>query len=297
MVLIESQLPSSSGPPVLSRTVSAQAMPAAQFGVGFAQLQSIQLPAGQSAPAQGNTVILSGTGLGTVTHVLLSNPRLGIQYTATPNTPVSDSSVSFTVPNEPNNLPAGAYSVAVTYTDTSGAPQNSNSLPMGIAPAILTTPTPVTNASGSLVTITCNPDVSNHAERFPGVGFECGSRPASDDSDEHACLPVSSLSIGSIFGSPAGRWSGEPGDGELVSHAAGIYRTFCEDMSAKKATIPWDRSQPGLSGGGIRSAQRCAAAKPDAPAAAAVRIERALAKARKALNKLRPSIASLNFLA
>lgn len=159
MVLIESQLPSSSGPPVLSRTVSAQAMPAAQFGVGFAQLQSIQLPEGQSAPAQGNTVILSGTGLGTVTHVLLSNPRLGIQYTATPNTPVSDSSVSFTVPNEPNNLPAGAYSVAVTYTDTSGAPQNSNSLPMGIAPAILTTPTPVTNASGSLVTITCNPNV------------------------------------------------------------------------------------------------------------------------------------------
>ncbi len=159
MVLIESQLPSSSGPPVLSRAVSAQAMPSGQFGSGFAQLLSIQLPPGQSAPAQGNTVILSGTGLGTVTSVLLSNARLGIQYTAAPNTPLADGSVSFTVPNEPDKLPAGAYSVAVTFTDTSGAPQSSNSLPMGLAPAILTTPVPVTNASGSLVTITCNPKV------------------------------------------------------------------------------------------------------------------------------------------
>lgn len=161
VVLIESQLASSPGLPVLSRTVSAQAMPAAQFGSGFAQLLAIQLPAGQSSPIQGDTVILSGSGLGTVTGVALSNQRLGIQYSAPLLTPATDSSVSFAVPTDADKLPAGPYSVAVTYTDTSGAPQSSNSLPMGVAPAILTTPAPVAtgNASGILVMITCNPKV------------------------------------------------------------------------------------------------------------------------------------------
>jgi hypothetical protein len=161
VVLIESQLASSPGLPVLSRTVSAQAMPSAQFGSGFAQLSAIQLPMGQSAPIQGDTVILSGTGLGTVTGVALSNQRLGILYSAPLLTPATDSSISFTVPTDADKLPAGAYSVAVTFTDTSGALQTSNSLPMGIAPAILTTPAPVatTNSLGSLVTLTCNPKV------------------------------------------------------------------------------------------------------------------------------------------
>jgi hypothetical protein len=166
VVLIQPQLPTSPGLPVLSRSISAQGEPSAQFGSQFAQLLAIQLPAGQTAPAQGDAVTVTGTGLGTVIDIALSNQRLGIQYPVFPPTTATASSVSFTVPTDADNLPAGVYSLSVIYTDTSGAQQSSNSLPMGIAPEILTTlttpaapaPVAVTNASGEVsVTLRCNP--------------------------------------------------------------------------------------------------------------------------------------------
>lgn len=165
VVIIQPQLPTSPGLPVLSRSVSAQAQPSAQFGSQFAQLLAIQLPAGQTAPAQGDTVTVTGTGLGTVVSIALSNQRLGIQYPVFSPTTATASSVSFTVPTDADNLPAGVYSLSVIYTDAGGAQQSTNSLPMGIAPEILTSltsptaaaPVAVTNSSGILVTLSCNP--------------------------------------------------------------------------------------------------------------------------------------------
>jgi hypothetical protein len=163
VVLIQPQLPTSPGLPVLRRHVAAQAQPSAQFGSQFAQLIAIQLPAGQTAPIQGDAVTVTGTGLGTATGVVLSSPRLAIQYPPVAPTAVTSTSISFAVPtptvaNGLPILPAGAYSLSVAYTDSSGAQQSTNSLPMGVAPAIVTISAAL-NASGVLVTVTCNPDV------------------------------------------------------------------------------------------------------------------------------------------
>jgi hypothetical protein len=158
VVLIQPQLPTSPGLPVLRRHVAAQAQQPAQFGSQFAQLIAIQLPAGQTAPTQGGAVTVTGTGLGTAAGVVLSSPRLAIQYPPFAPTAVAGTSITFTVPTDATGLPAGAYSLSATYTDSSGAQQSTNSLPMGVAPAIVTISAAL-NASGVLVTVTCNPNV------------------------------------------------------------------------------------------------------------------------------------------
>ncbi len=66
-------------------------------------------------------------------------------------------------------------------------------------------------------------------------------------------------------------------------------------MSAKKATIPWIEANQAYLVAEFARLKHVLAAKPDAPAAAAVRIERALAKARKAL-KQAPAIDRLSEL-
>ncbi len=71
VVLIEPQAPASSALPVLSRSISAQAEPASQFGSQSAQLLEIQLPTGQTAAAPGDAVVVTGTGLGAATQVAL----------------------------------------------------------------------------------------------------------------------------------------------------------------------------------------------------------------------------------
>jgi hypothetical protein len=68
--------------------------------------------------------------------------------------------LTFTVPNDPANLPAGTYDVTVTFSDGSGKVlQILNALPL--APAILPSPAPTAtaNTSGTLVTLSCNPQV------------------------------------------------------------------------------------------------------------------------------------------
>jgi hypothetical protein len=62
------------------------------------------------------------------------------------------------VPNDPANLPAAIYDVAVIFTDGSGKVLKIfNGLPL--APVILSTPAPTAaaNSSGTLVTLGCNP--------------------------------------------------------------------------------------------------------------------------------------------
>jgi hypothetical protein len=173
VVLIQPQLPTSPALPVLSRTVAAVAEPSSQFGIQFAQLLAIQLPPGQIAPAQGDPVTVTGTGLGAATGVALSNARLGIQFPSFPPLTSGASSISFKVPIDSAGLPAGLYSLSVIYKDTSGALQTTNSLPMGVAPQISATPaaTATTDAAGVLVKLTCTPAV----QAFQSVSLALGS--------------------------------------------------------------------------------------------------------------------------
>jgi hypothetical protein len=153
VVLIQPQLPSTVALPVLSRSIAAQPGPPAR-------LLQVQPPTGQAAAAPGNAVTVIGVSLAGASQVSLSNPRLGIQYPLFAPSAVTDNSISFTVPNDPANLPAGVYNLSVLFTNSGGTVlQSSNIIAMAIAPTILATPAPtaVANSGGTLVTLSCNP--------------------------------------------------------------------------------------------------------------------------------------------
>jgi len=154
VVLIQPQFPSTLALPVLTRSLTIQAGPPAQ-------LLQVQPPTGQAAAAPGDTVTLTGESLAGASQVALSNPRLGIQYSPFAPSSVTDSLISFTVPNDPANLPAGVYSLSVLFTTGGAVQQSTNSVPMAIAPVILASPAPtaVANTAGTLVTLSCNPQV------------------------------------------------------------------------------------------------------------------------------------------
>lgn len=153
LVLLQPQLPSTLALPVLTRNIGTQSGPAPQ-------LLQVQPPTHQAAAAPGDSVTVTGESLIGASKVVLSNPRLGIQYVPFVPSNVTDISISFTVPNDPTKLPAGIYGLSVQFTNASGTVvQSTNSVPMAIAPTILAAPAPkaVANAAGTLVTLHCNP--------------------------------------------------------------------------------------------------------------------------------------------
>lgn len=153
VVLIEPQLATSFALPVLSRSVAAQAGPPPQ-------LFELQFATGQTAYTQGSAVTVSGQSLSGASAVALSNPRLGISYPTFPVTSATDSSVTFTVPTNATNLPAGVYNLAIQFTNTSGAVTlSTNTVPLPIAATISGTPTTTDNTAGTLVTLSCSPQV------------------------------------------------------------------------------------------------------------------------------------------
>jgi hypothetical protein len=153
VVLIQSPLASSFALPVLSRNISAQ-------GAAPAQLLEVQAPVGQTALAPGDTVTVTGQFLAGANQMALANQRLGIRYPPFAPSTVTGVAITFTVPEDPANLPAGVYSLSALFTNGSGLVlQSTNSLPIALAPTIRATPAPtvVTNASGTLVTLSCDP--------------------------------------------------------------------------------------------------------------------------------------------
>jgi hypothetical protein len=155
VVLMQPSTPLAFSLPVLSRTITVQAGAPAQL------LQASPAD-GQSAAAPGSIVSLSGTSLAGATAVVLTNPRLSVAYPPFAPTSVSDTSVSFVVPNAPATLPAGVYNLTLQFPGTSAAlPKTSNTLLLPIAPSILSTPEPkVTSITGGTeVTLNCAPAV------------------------------------------------------------------------------------------------------------------------------------------
>jgi hypothetical protein len=151
LVLIQSPLALSSPLPVLSPNITIlpqSAAPAFQ----------IVLPGGESAALPGDTVTVTGQFVTGTVQLVLVNQRLSLQFAVTPSA-VTGSSVSFPVPN---NTPAGIYSLSLTVTDPSGIVlQSATNLPIALAPTIPSpgTATVVANTAGSLVTLTCSPQV------------------------------------------------------------------------------------------------------------------------------------------
>jgi hypothetical protein len=152
VVLLQPQSPFTFSLPVLSRNITAQAGPPAQ-------LLQVSPPSGQSAAAAGDAVTITGVSVAGASQVVLSNPRLGIQYPPFAPTKVTNDSITFSVPDDPAKLPAGIYNLSVLLTGGAGLPSGSNMLPFPIAPSIAATPAPSAAASGggTLVTLNCNP--------------------------------------------------------------------------------------------------------------------------------------------
>lgn len=153
VVLIDPQFPSASALPVLSRNITLQAGPPPQ-------LFAVQLAQGQTAPAQSDTVTVTGQSLSAATLVVLSNAQLGINYPPFAPASVTNVSLSFKVPTDTSGLPAGVYTLSALGKDGTGKViLSTNTLSMGIAPTVSGTPTATNNAQGTLVTLNCAPDV------------------------------------------------------------------------------------------------------------------------------------------
>jgi hypothetical protein len=96
--------------------------------------------------------------------VALVNQRLGLRYAPFALAPaaVTAASVSFPVPEDPVNLPAGMYNLWLILKDSGGSiVGTTNILPLAIAPRILPfgAGAAVSNADGTMVTLTCDPQV------------------------------------------------------------------------------------------------------------------------------------------
>jgi hypothetical protein len=102
--------------------------------------------------------MLAGQFAAGTVQVLLVHQRMGAQPPITPSA-VTSGSVSFVIPN---NTPAGNYTLSVTVASAGGvALQNTLGQAIALAPTIPspTSATAATNSSGTLITLTCNPQV------------------------------------------------------------------------------------------------------------------------------------------
>jgi len=143
--------------PVFVRNISAQPGPPPL-------LLQVELPANQAGAALGDAVTIHGQSLNGVGKIALINQRFGVQYKPDVNpTTVTGTFVSFSIPNDPVNLPAGLYSVSALFLDASGnIVESTNSLALAIAPTVvMSSPAPtVTNTpAGTVVKLNCTPQV------------------------------------------------------------------------------------------------------------------------------------------
>jgi hypothetical protein len=107
-------------------------------------------------------VTVSGRNLSAASQVALVNQRLGLRYALFAPAAVMAASVSFPVPEDPVNLPAGIYNLWLILKDSGGSLiGTTNILPLAIAPRILPfgAGAAVSNADGTLVTLSCDPEV------------------------------------------------------------------------------------------------------------------------------------------
>lgn len=132
----------------------------------FPEIEGITLPNNQVVVHLGDTITLTGHHLDGSNHALLFNlPRLNIEQAVTPASSASANSVSFVLPNQPANFPAGDYLIALEVLRPGETlPRASNQLLLKIAPQMtsLTTPPQIFVRDGddtATVTLTCTPEV------------------------------------------------------------------------------------------------------------------------------------------
>lgn len=159
VVLIESRQASRTPLPVLTRGAGDSGVSAqADLIPPFPAISNVQPPKQQASAKLGDSLTISGFHLdGSTVSVRFSSSRLAIPRVV-PATGTANK-VTVTVPNDPANLPAGFYTVAVIVT-TAGQPDRfTNEFPLQIAPVasgINPQNAPVGNVT---FTLTCTPEI------------------------------------------------------------------------------------------------------------------------------------------
>lgn len=127
----------------------------------FPTIASITFPAAQIAARLGDTITVNGQNLdGTQQALVLSNPLRGIARTLAPGGPVTPTAISFIIPNDPTNYPAGIYAASIQLA-RGGDPaiRTTNEIALPIAPQITALPTTAAIAADGTLTLTptCTP--------------------------------------------------------------------------------------------------------------------------------------------
>jgi hypothetical protein len=181
VVLIQAESTTSAPLPVGTRSIAVQ--PSL-----LSAIVSVAPPSGKPAASLGDTVTVSGTGLGNAVGVVLSNTNLGIQYGPIVPSSVTNTTLQFALPNIPSGLstsppspppaplPSGVYLVSVQVQPPGAStPASSNSLPLAIAPMITAgLPASVTGPSFA-INLTCSPALLPRQQ----VSFILGSQQVS----------------------------------------------------------------------------------------------------------------------
>jgi len=180
VVLIEPEAQVGFALPVLSRSITANA-------IQPAQLLAISPPDKQISAAAGDTVTITGEFLKGATNVVLTYPRLGAEATVAAIN-ITNNLIQFVVPADTAlaPFPAGIYSAAVNFADPLGnVLQTTNSLPFAAAPVLQLAPPPTVVQTGTetIITATFTPVVRPNqkvslaigSQSAPSAAFETNS--------------------------------------------------------------------------------------------------------------------------
>jgi hypothetical protein len=155
VVLMRNDNPAAYSLPVITRNIVVQAG-------GVAQLLAVQPPYDQSPAVAGDTVEITGVSLTGTSAIVLTNPVTNVSYQFAPAAnSVTNTLLSFVVPDVPAQMPSGVCQVSLQVTDSTGNVTQTNSVVIGIGITIAATPAPTASVSGSVTTVTlaCDPQV------------------------------------------------------------------------------------------------------------------------------------------
>jgi hypothetical protein len=167
VVLIESTRTATTPLPVLARGSQSDKGIQSQANLipPFPTLNSLELPDNQFSALLNDNVILRGfnlDGTNVVVHLENLNSLLNVEREITILNTQTANEVSFNIPNDPTNLPAGFYTLAVEVTRPGETfSRMTNLLVFSLAPEITSFPITVIRAANGDVTLTldCIPEV------------------------------------------------------------------------------------------------------------------------------------------
>ena len=128
----------------------------------YPEIESIELPKSQLAAQLGEPLKVHGHDLDGASHALiLTNDRQDVEQTLTLPTAAGPSQVTFTLPDEPQNYPAGTYTATLRLVHgIDPLPRLTNQLSLSIAPEVTVPSTVHIDANGDLtLTPTCKPEL------------------------------------------------------------------------------------------------------------------------------------------